>query len=344
MKVSTSLMAKLFFTGAISLLGAKAIAQVAYTAWPTTTTVVTVNTGTFGGNMSGLFYEPATLWAVQNSPSKLFKMVPSGSNFVKDTTNGWSSGKTLRYPNGSGAPDAEGITKGELTSTTIYVATERDGSGNSKLSVLEYETSGSATTLNATKEWNLTSNLPSVSSNAGLEAIAWVPDSYLVANGFIDESTSAAYDPTRYSSHGTGLFFVGLEANGKIYAYALKSDSTYTKIATISSGNNKIMDLSFDRDNNTLWAYCDNNCTNRSNLLAIDTTVGSATKGKFIRKKAYEKPSSMANLNNEGIAMKPNSECNTTTTPPTKDFFWADDSETSGFAIRRGTIPCGPLF
>ena len=347
--VFSSKIAKFLLVCGISLVSAKAIAQVAYTPWPTTTTVVTADNGSqFGGNLSGLFYEAvspiqptAVLWAVQNSPSKLYNMTWNGSNFVKNIANGWSAGKTLRYPNGTGAPDAEGVTKAELTSSTIYVSTERDGSGANRFSVLSYDTSSSATTLNALKEWNLTSQLPTVSgSNLGLEAIAWVPDSYLTANGFIDESTGSAYNPANYALHGTGVFFVGLENDGKIYAFVLNSDSTSKKIATIASGNTKIMDLSFDRDNNTLWAYCDNNCSNRSNLLAIDTTVGSATKGKFIIKKAYEKPSSLANNNNEGIAMKPESEC----VSGQKQFFWADDSETGGYAIRRGTISCGKLI
>ncbi len=34
--------------------------------------------------------------------------------------------------------------------------------------------------------------------------------------------------------------------------------------------------------------------------------------------------------------MKPNSEC----VSSQKDFFWADDDNTSNVAIRRGTIPC----
>ncbi|MFN6474197.1 MAG: hypothetical protein RMY36_031580 [Nostoc sp. SerVER01] len=108
------------------------------------------------------------------------------------------------------------MTKAELSSTTIYLSTERDGSGSNRFSVLSYDSSSSATTLNAIKEWNLTSNLPTVSSiNLGLEAIAWMPDSYLQANGFIDESTNQPYNPANYPLHGTGLFFVGLEANGQ---------------------------------------------------------------------------------------------------------------------------------
>lgn len=325
------------------------MAQITYSAWPTSTTVVTADASNpFGGNLSGLFYDPAAgaqsavLWGVQNSPSKLYNLVwsSSTSTYIKNTANGWSAGKTLRYPNGSGAPDAEGVTKAELSSAAIYVATERDGSGASRLSVLRFDTSSAATTLNATHEWNLTTDLPTVGSNLGLEAIAWVPDSFLQANGFIDESTGAAYNPSNYPLHGTGVFFVGLEANGKIYAYALNSDSTYHRIATIASGHSQIMDLSFDRDKNVLFAHCDNGCTNRVHLLAIDTTVGSATKGKFIVRKAYERPSTLGNNNHEGIAIAPESEC----VSNLKQYFWADDAETSGHAIRRGTISCGSLF
>lgn len=339
---------QLLASAAVCLAAAPAMA-VTFVAWPSSTPVVTADaSNAFGGNMSGLFYEPAatpqpaTLWAVQNSPSKLYSLSWNGSTYTKNTANNWSSGKTLRYPSGTGAPDAEGVTKAELTSPAIYVSTERDGSGSNRFSVLRYDTSATGTTLNATHEWNLTSDLPKVSStNLGLEAIAWVPDSYLVAHQFLDEHTNATYNPTNYPGHGTGLFFVGLEATGQIFAYALvESGSTYVRVATIVSGHSQIMDLSFDRDNGALWAYCDNNCSNRSTLLAIDNTVGSSTFGKFVVRKGYNRPSSMSNINNEGIAIAPESEC----AGGLKTFLWVDDSETSGHAIRRGTIPCGPLF
>jgi hypothetical protein len=345
---SSSLLKGLLATAA-ALLSASAMA-VTYVAWPTSTTVITADAAnTFGGNLSGLFYEPAVgtqpvaLWAVQNSPSKLYKLKWDGSSkYVQDTANSWGSGKTLRYPNGTGAPDAEGVTKAELTSTDIYVSTERDGSGGNRFSVLRYDTSAAGTTLNALNEWNLTSDLPSVNStNLGLEAIAWVPDSYLTAHQFLDEHTGATYNPANYPGHGTGLFMVGLEANGQIYAYALmQNGSTYVRVATIASGQSQIMDLSFDRDNGILWAYCDNNCSNRSTLLAIDNVAGSATYGKFIVRKGLNRPSSMSNYNNEGIAIAPESEC----TGGLKAFLWSDDSEDGGHAIRKGTIACGPLF
>jgi hypothetical protein len=339
---------KILLGCAFGLLAAQAMA-VTYAAWPTSTTVVTADPSAyFGGNLSGLFYQPVTgsqpavLWAVQNSPSKLYNLQWNGSNYVKNTANSWSAGKTLRYPNGSGAPDAEGVTMAELSSPALYVSTERDGSGANRFSVLRYDSSATGSTLNATNEWNLTSDLPVVAStNLGLEAIAWVPDTYLQANGFIDENTGLPYDPANYSAHGTGLFFVGLEANGQIYVYALNhSGSSYVRIASFASQHSAIMDLSFDRDNKILWAYCDNNCSNRSHLFAIDTVLGSPTRGKFILRKAYNRPSSMPNYNNEGIALAPEAEC----VNGLKTFIWADDAEDNQHAIRRGTISCGPLF
>jgi hypothetical protein len=333
----------------IAALSVGALASPAYVAWPTGTPVTTADkSGAFGENMSGLFYQPAAaaqapvLWAVQNSPSRLHKLAAKGKLFVDGTAEGWSAGKTLRYPDGHGAPDAEGVTMAELGTAAVYVSTERDGDGPNRFSVLRFETGGAGTTLKATNEWNLTADLPPVKqTNLGLEAIAWVPDGYLVGHGFIDDNTRLAYDPADYDGHGSGLFLVGLEFNGQVYAYALnQAGSSYVRIASFASGNKQIMDLSFDRDNGILWAWCDDGCDNRSNLLAIDTTPGSPTRGRFVIRKSYERPGSMPDTNNEGIAIAPESEC----ADQLKPFFWADDAAKGGHALRRGTVPCGPLF
>jgi hypothetical protein len=51
-----------------------------FVTWPGANAVVTADTGPMGGNMSGLEYQPAAggspaiLWAVQNSPSKIYQM------------------------------------------------------------------------------------------------------------------------------------------------------------------------------------------------------------------------------------------------------------------------------
>jgi len=46
------------------------------------------------------------------------------------------------------------------------------------------------------------------------------------------------------------------------------------------------------------------------------------------------------NINNEGIAVAPESEC----LAGKKPSFWTDDSNTDGHSLRRGTIACGPFL
>ena len=169
---------------------------ITYSPWPGDSAVFTADVqGTFSSNLSGLTYQPAgplggpVLWAVQNSPSLLHRLEWNGTNFVDATVDGWTAGKTLAYPSGPGAPDCEGVTRGDPSSPGIYAATERDNSvsGVSRLSVLRFDTTAAGTTLLATHEWNLTADLPPVGANLGLEAITWVPDSQLVLAGFRDE-------------------------------------------------------------------------------------------------------------------------------------------------------------
>lgn len=57
-------------------------------------------------------------------------------------------------------------------------------------------------------------------------------------------------------------------------------------------------------------------------------------------RKGYNRPSSMSNYNNEGTAIVPETEC----VNNQKTFIRTDDSQDSNHALRRGTIPCGPLF
>ena len=318
--------------------------------WPGGNQVITVDpVNTYASDLSGLLYEPAqgaapaVLWAVQNQPSKLYRLLYNGSVWASDSSNGWSSGKALHFADGQGAPDSEGVTKGALGSTALYTSIERDNqnSGVSRLSVLMFDGAAAAATLSATREWNLTGDLPKAGSNLGLEAIAWVPDAYLVSKGFIDESKQAAYDPSSYADHGGGIFFVGVEQDGMIYGFALDHGGNgFTRVATFASGHSGVMDLAFDRAVGYLWAVCDDTCQGRTNVLDIDTRAGSPTRGKFYVRRGFERPASMPNLNNEGFTMASESTCQA----GFKSVFYAEDGSTLGYAIRRDSIPCGPFL
>ncbi|MEY4511970.1 MAG: hypothetical protein RLZZ450_4092 [Pseudomonadota bacterium] len=320
-----------------------------FTPWPGGSSVVEVDAAsTFAGNLSGLSYDPpsgataAVLWGVVNGPSLLHRLTFDGTVWLPTAADGWQAGKTLLYPSGTGSPDAEGVSRAELGSPAIYVATERDNdnSGVSRMSILRYDTSAAGTSLVATREWNLTADLPVSGANAGMEAIAWVPDSELTGAGFRDARTNALYDPTLYENHGTGLFFVGLESGSSIYAYALDHVAgTFLRVATVASGQPLVVDLSYDRDVGQLWAYCDDACGNRGTILAVQENPSSPDFGKLAVRAAYERPVGMANLANEGIALGGEGEC----AAGQKPFFWADDADTGGVSIRRGSVTCGPL-
>src|SRR6185369_12139110 len=198
--------------------------------WPGGADVKTVDgSSVFGGNLSGLIYEgadgakPGLLWGIRNGPGSLFRLVWNGTIWTPDPANNWGAGKNLAYPGAIGSPDSEGLTFAAGSLGGMYVSTERDNNANgiSRNSILRFDVTGSSSTLTATHEWNLTADLPAVGANLGIEGITWNPDSFLVAKGFFDESKSHPYNPSEYPFHGTGLFFVGLEANGLVYGYAL---------------------------------------------------------------------------------------------------------------------------
>jgi hypothetical protein len=279
------------------------------------------------------------LWAVNNLSSTLFRLVQTANGFVPDAANGWSTGKPLHYPGGSGAPDAEGVTFGADVADGMYVCAEHDGAdpATSRLSVLRYDVAGADGALTASHEWNVTALLPKVGANTGLEAITWVPDTFLTAKGFFDEAKAHAYEPAQYANHGPGLFFVGVEETGKLYVLVLNhANGTAALVATIATPNRGVMGLEFDRDAGNLWFNCDEGCGNRSGVLDIDTKAGSATLGRFVVRRQFLRPTSLPDSNNEGIAIAPAAECGA----GFKRFFWTDDADRDGFSLRTDLIPC----
>jgi hypothetical protein len=321
-----------------------------FSAWPGDSTITIASLkDAFSKNMSGLVYEsasataPSILWAIQNDPSKLYRLVSDGTAFVASTGDGWTTGRSLRYVDGVGKPDSEGVTRTEWTSAEVYVVAERDNDipDVSRQSILRYDLGGSKGVVDATNEWNLTADLPAFTLDHGLEGIAWVPDTYLVQKGFFDENKQTTYDPAVYPNHGTGIFLVGIDDSGMIYGYVLDhTANTFVRLTAFSSGQAHSMDLAFDRDVGTLWSLCDDDCKNRMTLLDIDTDVNSQSRGHFILRATVPPPKVLKDMNNEGISIAPESECSN----GRKAVFWSDDGEKGGYSIRQGSITCGLLY
>jgi len=314
-------------------------------AWPGSDDVTAADgLDVLGKNVSGLVADPAAtgvIWSVRNSPGTLFRLNGAAGVWTPDAAGGWGSGRALRYPDNGGDPDAEGVT---ITTAGpdggLYVSAERDNqaSSTSRNSVLRYDVGQPGATLRATHEWVLTALLPSTEANSGLEAISWVPDSMLTAGGMLDERTGQAYRPADYPSHGTGLFFVGIESTGGVYALALNhASSTALRVASIASGLPAVMGMEHNDLTGQLWVTCDNGCGNRSAVLEIALT--GTDKGRFHMVRQFVRPSSLPDVNNEGFALAPRTAC----LAGRRTVLWADDDNTAGHALRRASLPCAPV-
>jgi hypothetical protein len=320
--------------------------------WPGSTAPVVADnlcafetaTGPEGRDISGLVFDktdPSILWAVKNK-SWIFKLVKNAGG-TYDAAPGWTGGKEIYFPGAVGQPDSEGITQGP--DGMLYTTTERDNGASSTAldTVLQFDPN--AATLTAAKEWNLTADFvgagrelnPTGDQNLGFEGLTYVPDSYLTANGFVDQHTGATYNPASYPLHGSGLFFLALEKNGHLYAYALNSDGTFQRVADIATGMAGVMDVAYDPDLGRIWTLCDNTCGVTSTLLKIG--VG----GAFVADKVFARPAGLPNNNIEGFAVAPES---TSTDGLTREVVWSDDgiygtglgSTTEGHALYRGSL------
>jgi hypothetical protein len=320
-----------------------------------TGTEANATTYNFGENLSGLFYVAGAtksqdyMWGVENGDSgaplntggsTLWKLTQDASGNWSPADSSWNSGVRLHYPDGSGQPDSEGVT---AVGGQVFVSTERDNDNNgvSRTSILQYDPSTiSGGSWNATREWDLEPdfNLPTADANLGLEAVTFVPDSYLVANGFKTDA-GALYNPSAYGDHFGGVFFAGLEANGNVYAYVLQADGGFQRLAAFSSGFNQVMDATWDPAQDALWLDCDNGCQEQTSVVKLDTTQGDSNQGHFELSKVYNAPDGMTNtLNNEGFTLQPASECDPTTN--TRSAWWSDDSNDSNIALRTAKVNC----
>src|SRR5690606_2166755 len=81
--------------------------------WPGSDAVQSVDpANAFPENLSGLHYQPATsesvavLWGALNGPSKIYRLEWNGAEWAP-AAGEWAAGKSLTYPDGTGAPDTE---------------------------------------------------------------------------------------------------------------------------------------------------------------------------------------------------------------------------------------------
>lgn len=276
---------------------------------------LTVNPAGLGGDfaeedMSGVDFAPdGTAYVVNNGLGTLYAL-------DYDQTGGtYSIARSfeLTYPEGSGLPDAEGVTVGP--GGAIYVATERndDDGGTSRPSVLRYElpADGSSGELVATDEYNLTPITGELAANGGLEAIEYLPE----AMG--------------------GVFAVGVEQTGNVHFVQLGDQGEATEMQTFESPFQGVMALDYEETTGILRVVCDEVCEGRSLEMTFDGEQF-VTDGTL-----YARSASLENNAYEGYASITESvECSDGGTAEQARYLWTDDAVTDGAGL-RGAVDAG---
>ena len=245
--------------------------------------------------------EGVVLWAVDNGEGRFWKLNAQADG-TATFAPGWEAGKRARFQRDAAnpaakGPDTEGITV--AGDGFLYLASERDNSakGVNQNTVLKIDPNEPGPDVVAAKEWDVTSILPAVGANLGIEAVEWVADADLAGKLF-DENTGAPYDPAGYPGHGDGLFFVAVEDGGQVFALALNDDGTSQRVAELKPRLAGVMALDWDTVRGGLWTVCDDGCSGAAAFFTLDGTQTPAVTH-------YTRPEGLPNTNNEGFATSP---------------------------------------
>ena len=289
----------------------------------------------FGTDLSGLSYVAGAtppqdrVFAVRDD-GRLFRLVPSGGQWLADTTQGWGRGKALALPDGRLGVDAEGVV---VHAGEAWVSIERDGAGNARPSILRVPLEGTGATLTATEEWDLAPHYPGIGANLGPESVTAVPNEFLVRRGFLDQSTGRAFDPAAHpGQRGGAVFLVAVEAPGfrdRVDAFVFGPAGRTTKVASFANPVGNVMDLDFDASAGQVWASCDHFCDVRSAVFELDG-------GRFVTRSHLRRPSGLPNHNFEGFTLAPLQRC----VDGTREVLWANDANDAGRVLWAGRLAC----
>ncbi len=272
-------------------------------AWPAEPVSAAVNLTSVEGpepndfytDLSGVIWNPVTrrLWAVTNGPtdstSRLWVMREDGlGGFVVDTRDG-QRGEWI------GFGDLEDVTIANEREEVVYTMIE----GAEVIREYDVSVYGVKTLRN---EWNTRPYLP-LSGNSGAEGIAFVPDEFLAAEGFVDRNGAP-----RVSHNGMGgLMFVGHQNGGGVFAFDLdRRTGAFDFVGEYRTSATETAALGFDRSSGFLYVWHDASADQLEKCRLASTAVAGQSYRRLDTVRLFAGPD---HRNNEGIAFFPADAC-----------------------------------
>lgn len=247
-------------------------------SWTAAVDLTSLAPSDWAKNLSGAYWNPATrrLWVCTNNPARFWSLAENGSG-------GFAITRTY-----TGTGDLEGITQSDIAPDRVFLIDE-------EARVLRsYRVSDGA----ALTTWSLTA-IPDW-GNSGPEGIAFVPDAWLAANGFVSGS-GVAYPASVQGANGFGgLLFVAVQTSGWVYAFDLRDDGTYLTVGRYLTSRTESCDLAFDGSTGVMYVL-HNIGTNFLETTRLQSTVSGSDR-RFTSVGEFNVPSTS---NIEGFGLTP---------------------------------------
>ena len=252
----------------------------------------------FQVDLSGAFWNPVSrrLWLCRNGPtaatSKVWCLREDGlGGFLVDTKPGAGSPNAGRAE-WTGFGDAEAITQADLSTDTVFVMAEGE-------EVIRQYTLAVGGVVSLVRQFNTAPHLP-VSGGQGSEGLAFVPDGHLINAGFVGASGTPVV-----SQRGMGgLFLVGHQNGGRVYAFDLSATSSaFTFVGSFLTATTELKDLFFDRTIGRLYLLHGNKTVEVATLASTPVGAASADRRLVSVQQYTTIPGMPGGANPEGLAI-----------------------------------------
>lgn len=294
-------------------------------SWSTATNLTNVMDVIGITDLSGLHFNPTNnrLYSVQGDGHLRVLLWNATNNTFSQIAN-----KTI-----VGGP--EGITQANLYANEFYTIDENN------YEIRRYTHTTNFSTVTEYKHWNLLASPSPMqdTGNNGPEGIVFIPDSFLIASGFISQQTGQLYSSVKGLG---GLFFVAHQEEGYIWVFDVNpnTNNDFAYVGKYQTNHTESCDLAFDRSTGLLYILHNIIGNNRLEVTDLSTSLNGSSR-KFIPLKDYLITNPTGNNDNiEGFALTP--KC--PETGITSAWLCRDIEQSESLSIRTDALRWFPTF